>query len=123
MALQTRRSISNETTSYLSQMPSVLVVPSVLIGLTLSLWTFKCASLVAFQNKIIYMPSLPPYSRSEKLEDYQSDCGQVVWREESTFSTDGKKLALAIGDIDYEKLKQGSSTESGRRLVVLYFQG
>ncbi|PSK53840.1 hypothetical protein B9Z65_7646 [Elsinoe australis] len=69
------------------------------------------------------MPSLPPYSRSEKLEDYQSDCGQVVWREKSTFSTDGKKLALATGDIDYEKLKQGSSTESGRRLVVLYFQG
>ncbi|PNS21224.1 hypothetical protein CAC42_1003 [Sphaceloma murrayae] len=104
-------------------MPAIVVVPVVFVGMTVALWTFKCASLVIFQNKIIYMPSLPPYSRSEKLADYQNDCGSVKWREESIQSADGKNLALAIGQVGVGRSKDDASDEQQAPVVILYFQG
>ncbi|KAG8629848.1 hypothetical protein KVT40_001467 [Elsinoe batatas] len=113
-----RRSISNDATNVLSELPALVVVPSVLVGMTLALWTLKCMSLVLFQNKIIYMPSLPPYSRSEKLEDYQSMCGKVRWGEDSIMSNDGHRLAIAVGEIG-----QVIDHNAKSSIVILYFQG
>lgn len=83
--------------------------------------------LVVFQNKIIYMPSVPPFSRSEKIEDYAALCRPVVWREERIKAADGTKLALAVGEIPNmgKGPDVGMSKEVGkrRRVVILYFQG
>ena len=84
--------------------------------------------LVIFQNKIIYMPSVPPFSRSEKIEDYAALCRPVVWREEQIRAADGTRLALALGEVKEAMEKRGSEVEGtglgrSRRLVVLYFQG
>ncbi|ETS82158.1 hypothetical protein PFICI_07160 [Pestalotiopsis fici W106-1] len=58
-------------------------------GLFVALWTWKCCMLVTFQNKIIYMPGLPPNARSEKIEDYASRCAGISWREERIRAADG----------------------------------
>lgn len=86
--------------------------------------------LVVFQNKIIYMPSVPPFSRSERIADYAAACKPVQWREEIIKSTDGMKIALAIGEnvtMRDMKARLGEDDDQrnklGRALVVLYFQG
>jgi hypothetical protein len=50
-------------------------------GLVVALWTWKCFMMVVFQNKIIYMPGLPPNARRERIEDYKNQCGGIEWRE------------------------------------------
>lgn len=112
-----RRCISTETATLLSKTPSILMIPSIFAGMTVALWTFKCASLVLFQNKIIYMPYLPPYSRRETLRDYEPECGVVTWRPATIQSAGGNKLALAIGELGGE-IHQGQAG-----VVILYFQG
>ncbi|KAL1957339.1 hypothetical protein VTO42DRAFT_6128 [Malbranchea cinnamomea] len=74
--------------------------------------------MVIFQNKIIYMPSMPPFSRSEKIEDYARLCGAVRWEERRIRAEDGVEIALCVGSIPREN-------DDGRRkhVVVLYFQG
>ena len=83
--------------------------------------------LVVFQNKIIYMPSVPPFSRSEKIEDYAASCRGVVWRQEKTRAADGTRLALAVGEIPHTErerdLKGEKARENRRRVVIVYFQG
>ncbi|KAG9605953.1 putative alpha/beta superfamily hydrolase, partial [Aureobasidium melanogenum] len=76
--------------------------------------------MVLFQNKIIYMPSLPPGSRREKLEDYSKTWAGVSWEERNIKSLDGTKLSVAIAR------PEDSSTvtqDKRKRVVVLYFQG
>ncbi|KAI9665306.1 MAG: hypothetical protein M1831_001743 [Alyxoria varia] len=46
---------------------TVLTPPAVFLGLLLALWAYKCLMMVIFQNKIIYMPSVPPFSRREEI--------------------------------------------------------
>src|ERR1700744_6107699 len=58
----------------LESLPAILVPPAVFGGLLVTLWAYKCLMMVVFQNKIIYMPSVPPFSRSEKVSDYASQC-------------------------------------------------
>ncbi|KAG6999644.1 hypothetical protein G7Y79_00033g068320 [Physcia stellaris] len=102
---------------------------SVFLGLLVTLWAYKSLMLVVFQNKIIYMPSVPPFSRSEKIEDYAASCRPVVWREERIKAADGTKLALAVGEIPREMSKQDEDESKvlvhgrRRRVVVVYFQG
>lgn len=84
--------------------------------------------LVVFQNKIIYMPSVPPFSRSEKIEDYAASCRPAVWREERIKAADGTKLALAVGEIPEEMSKRDKDegkvlVRKKRRVVIVYFQG
>jgi uncharacterized protein len=43
--------------------------------------------MVVFQNKIIYMPGLPPNARRERIEDYKNQCGGIQWREVSKSKT------------------------------------
>ncbi|GAB7366588.1 hypothetical protein MBLNU230_g8574t1 [Neophaeotheca triangularis] len=54
---------------------------------------------VIFQEKIIYMPYMPPFTRSEKVADYAQACAPVEWREESIRSSDGTKIAVCVGEI------------------------
>ncbi|KAI1436861.1 alpha/beta-hydrolase [Xylaria sp. CBS 124048] len=78
--------------------------------------------MVVFQNKIIYMPGLPPNSRREKISDYQSRLAGIAWREERIRAADGTDLVLCCADVEL-----GIRTNNPRlpetNLYVLYFQG
>jgi uncharacterized protein len=76
--------------------------------------------MVVFQNKIIYMPSVPPFSRSEKVAEYANQCKPVVWLEHDLKSADGTAIKLLEGSITTEGFPHRLK---GKRLVVLYFQG
>ena len=76
--------------------------------------------MVLFQNKIIYMPSVPPFSRSEKIEDYEQICNPIRWRQEMIRSLDGTKIALAVGE---NQTRAVSTAPDDGGLVIVYFQG
>ena len=106
---------------------SFLTPPAAFLGLLVTLWAYKSLMLVIFQNKIIYMPSVPPFSRAEKIEDYAVSCRPVVWREERIRAADGTRLTLAVGEIPARVKKSGHEIENEskrrKRVVILYFQG
>lgn len=84
--------------------------------------------MVVFQNKIIYMPGLPPNSRSERIADWASMCGGLQWTEEKTVAADGTKLAMAVTTIPLPKGRRADATTAENRpatahVYVLYFQG
>ena len=72
--------------------------------------------MVLFQNKIIYMPFLPPNARSDTIAEYAAQCGDVKWREEHIRSGDGTDVALAVAEV-------GSLKVDAVEKIVLYFQG
>jgi hypothetical protein len=74
--------------------------------------------MVVFQNRIIYMPSVPPFSRSEKVADYATQCKPVVWKEHAIKAADGVTIKLLEGTIQYS-----DAPCKGLDVVVLYFQG
>jgi len=76
--------------------------------------------MVVFQDKIIYMPSMPPFARSEKVEDYAKTCRPCIWRTEYIHSVDGTKLALCIGAIPDDAAKLPVPV---KHVVICYFQG
>ncbi|RVX67079.1 hypothetical protein B0A52_08322 [Exophiala mesophila] len=76
--------------------------------------------MVIFQNKIIYMPSVPPFSRSEKVEDYATQCGPVRWQEHDVKSSDGTIIKLLEGSMASASLPLSPGK---RQVVVLYLQG
>lgn len=96
---------------------NILTPPAVFGGLVVVLWAYKCLMLVLFQNKIIYMPSVPPFSRRERINDYETACLPVKWRKVMIKSLDGTPLALCVGETF------GLAQNSNSRAVVLYFQG
>lgn len=77
--------------------------------------------LVVFQNKIIFMPGLPPNSRWEKIQDYVGRCAGVQWREERIRARDGTDLALCISDLDLGS--SATSVQPSVAFYILYFQG
>jgi hypothetical protein len=74
--------------------------------------------MVVFQNKIIYMPSVPPFSRSEKVSDYAAQCRPVEWVEVDLKAKDGTALKLLKGS-----LAAAADSDVAEHLVVVYFQG
>jgi hypothetical protein len=101
-----------------------LVPPLVFFGLGLTLWTYKCIMMVLFQNKIIYMPNVPPFARSETVDSHAKRCLPVAWREESVMTADGVRLSLLVGDIrQHGQDIPAASTQGDDHLAVLYFQG
>ena len=102
----------------LSSIPTVLLPPTVFVGLFISLWTYKCLMMVVFQDKIIYMPSVPPFSRSEKVSDYTAQCRPVEWVEIDINSGDGTALKLLEGSIT-----TSSNADVAGNVVIVYFQG
>ena len=107
-------------------LPTLIYPPLVFAGLVITLWAYKCLMMIVFQNQIIYMPSIPPFSRSEKIADYEALCKPVRWREERIKSADGMEVALAVGSVPLEVdvTGKGKGKGKGRKdIVVLYFQG
>jgi uncharacterized protein len=98
-----------------------LLPPMVFSGLVLALWTWKCFMMILFQNKIIYMPGLPPNARREKISDYINQCGGVMWQELRIGSTDKTQLALCVASIESPARPLESSSSSP--VYILYFQG
>ena len=99
---------------------AVLTPPLVFTGLLVSLWSYKCIMLVIFQNKIIYMPSVPPFSRSEKIKDYEHECRPISWEERRIRAADSVEIALAIGSVTGSK---PIITNTQKHVAIIYFQG
>lgn len=97
-----------------------ILVPGVFVGLLVGHWIHKCLLMVLFQNKIIYMPSLPPGSRREKLEDYSKTWAGVCWKNTKIRSLDGTKLSVAVA---HPEDSPTTGQVKRRNVVVLYFQG
>ncbi|KAK3075781.1 hypothetical protein LTR53_000606 [Teratosphaeriaceae sp. CCFEE 6253] len=101
----------------IESIPPVLLPPTIFTGLLLTLWTYKCIMTVIFQEKIIYMPYMPPFARSEEMADYAPRCKPVEWREERIRSIDGTRISLCIGHIPER------SEQQKKDVVICYFQG
>ncbi|KAK0302319.1 hypothetical protein LTR01_008836 [Friedmanniomyces endolithicus] len=107
--------------TFLSEsLPAVLIPPVIFTGLFVALWTYKCLMTVVFQEKIIYMPYMPPFARSEKIADYAASCRPVEWREERIRSIDGTKISLCVGSIPDARL---GPPDVGNEIVICYLQG
>ncbi|PPJ54768.1 hypothetical protein CBER1_04053 [Cercospora berteroae] len=104
--------------AFWSGLPSILVPPVVFTSLLVGLWTYKCMMTVLFQDKIIYMPYMPPYARKEKIEDYAAVCKPVEWEHLHIASTDGTRIALCVG-----KISSASRQSTKTKVVICYFQG
>jgi hypothetical protein len=100
-----------------ADIPNVLVPPLVFGGLFIMLWTWKCCMMVLFQNKIIYMPSLPPNARWETIANYKDQCGGILWREERIRAADGTRISLCVAEVDT------SPAQALHTVYILYFQG
>ena len=76
--------------------------------------------MVIFQNKIIYMPSVPPFSRSERIEDYANQCAGITWKEDRIMAADGVEIALAVASVNgiNEDMRKEAS-----HVAIVYFQG
>lgn len=121
------RRTRNHRTFLSATAQAILTPPLVFVGLLLTLWTYKCIMMVLFQDKIIYMPSMPPFSRSEKIQDYANECKPVTWEEQHIKSIDGTKIALCVGSIPQVDRDMGRShvagVQRGKRIIICYFQG
>lgn len=118
------RFVASSKTIWTDAVHPVLLPPVVFVGLVLALWSWKCMMMVIFQSKIIYMPGVPPFARSERLEDYTGLCKPVTWRLETIKSLDGTKLAVCHGSIgDDGSFKSGQQKPLTKNVVICYFQG
>lgn len=82
--------------------------------------------MITLQNKIIYMPNIPPFSRSETIDDYAGQCRPVQWTEDSLVTGDDVRISLAVGEIprNEDARRDDVGKEDGEMdVVVLYFQG
>lgn len=105
---------------------AVLTPPLVFAGLVLTLWTWKCMMMVIFQNKIIYMPNVPPFARAERMEDYLPTCGPVKWEQRQIKSLDGTKLAICCGSISPSSRMDDDrdpSPSTSDEVTIVYFHG
>jgi hypothetical protein len=103
----------------LIEIPTILLPPVIFAGLVVSLWTWKCFMMVIFQNKIIYMPGLPPNSRREKIADYKNQCAGIHWQEEKTKSLDGTPISLCVASVESDPVAH----QRRETVYILYFQG
>ncbi|KAK8180818.1 Alpha/Beta hydrolase protein [Phyllosticta citribraziliensis] len=101
----------------------VFIPPTVFLMCFLGLWSYKIIMTIVFQNKIIYMPYMPPFARSETMEDYAKLCRPVEWQETSIRSLDGTKIALCAGEIHYGNIQEAPEEHRQKRTVIIYFQG
>ena len=61
---------------------------------------------------------MPPFSRSERIEDYQKLCSPIEWQEQTIQSSDGTRLAFCVAST-----KDVAALVSKPVINVLYFQG
>jgi uncharacterized protein len=55
--------------------------------------------LIAFQNKLIYMPYIPPGARKESIKDYQPQLLGFDWSTAEVRTQDRKRLATCVAKI------------------------
>lgn len=120
--------------------PTVLIPPTIFTGLLLALWTWKCFWIVLLQDKLLYIAWLPPFARSEKISDYEAQCGPVHWEERQIRSLDGTKLTVCEGRMKSPSGSRSNITrappgygnnndrpyghaKTRKRVVLCYFQG
>lgn len=101
---------------FTSHVPAVLVPPLIFLSLGVGLWTWKCCMMVLFQNKIIYMPGLPPNARRERIASYAKQTLGVAWREVRIKSSDSTEIALCVAATK-------SQIRPASPVYILYFQG
>lgn len=78
---------------------------------------------VLFQDKVIYMPYMPPFARREKIEDYAAVCKPVTWEHLHIKSMDGTKIALCVGQCIPIEDGATQSKKAKKKVVICYFQG
>jgi hypothetical protein len=109
---------------FIESFPPVLYPPAIFIGLLLGLWTWKCFWIIVMQNKLLYLSWLPPFSRSDKISEYEAECKPIQWHEKQIRSLDGTKLAVCEGYIlSKDDQKPGTAGKKTRSVVICYFQG
>ncbi|EEY17740.1 conserved hypothetical protein [Verticillium alfalfae VaMs.102] len=89
--------------------------PLMFVGLLGSLWIWKCMMMVVFQNKIIYMPGLPPNARRERIEDYARQCGGISWQARRIRAADGTDLSVCMTSVECGGSKAGASSHAAGR--------
>jgi hypothetical protein len=109
--------------AFINDVPNILLPPLVFSGLLVTLWTWKCLMMILFQNKIIYMPGLPPNARHEKIIHYANQYGDISWREERTKARDGIDIALCIASVDNTTFIRSTIASIPHLVYILYFQG
>jgi uncharacterized protein len=77
--------------------------------------------MILFQNKIIYMPGLPPNARREKISQYINQCGGITWREEKVMTMDRIEIALCVASVDGHV--ESTHSLDPYPVYVVYFQG
>ncbi|KAL1386937.1 Alpha/Beta hydrolase protein [Phyllosticta capitalensis] len=111
-------------TFFTESLPPALIPPTIFLMCFLGLWSYKVIMTIVFQNKIIYMPYMPPFARSEKMEDYTQLCRPVDWHEISIRSLDGTRIALCVGEIQRGRFQEATPEKlRPKRTVIIYFQG
>lgn len=113
----TQKKLLNHRSFFTDSLPSFLVPPAVFTALLVTLWSYKCLMTIIFQDKIIYMPYMPPGARSEKIGSYISDCKPVEWEQKYIKSLDGTKIAICTGSLPSKE------PTPSRHVVICYFQG
>lgn len=111
-------------TLFIDAIPPILYPPAIFIGLLLGLWTWKCFWIIVMQNKLLYLSWLPPFSRSDTIAEYASECKPVEWTEKCIRSLDGTKLAVCEGHIPAnDSVKPADPAKKSKSVVICYFQG
>lgn len=118
------RAIQQLRTLLTESIPPILYPPAIFVGLLLGLWTWKCFWIIVMQNKLLYLSWLPPFSRSDRIAEYEAECKPVHWEEKQIRSLDGTKLAVCEGYIPTKgNQKSVIAGKKKKSVVICYFQG
>ncbi|KAJ5378941.1 hypothetical protein N7509_012060 [Penicillium cosmopolitanum] len=115
--------VKHSRSLFTEAIPPALLPPAIFTGLLLGLWTWKCFWIIVMQNKLLYLSWLPPFSRSDKIEDYLAECKPVQWEEKRIQSLDGTNLAVCEGRISAQKDLSTIEPKRKKSVVICYFQG
>ncbi|CAK3770146.1 alpha beta-hydrolase [Lecanosticta acicola] len=118
-----KRLVLQRRTFITDGLPAFLVPPVIFTSLLVGLWTYKCMMTVLFQDRIIYMPYMPPFARSEKMKDYTAVCKPVEWEHTHIKSLDGTRIALCVGEIPANQAEQIAQDRKRKHVIICYFQG
>jgi len=86
--------------------------------------------LIILQNKLIYLPYIPPGARQETIEDYKPQVLGLDWATTEVRTRDSKKLVACVAEIRFQApcVPQHKLTPCRRpirvsEVVLVYFQG
>ncbi|KXN90575.1 Protein bem46 [Leucoagaricus sp. SymC.cos] len=103
--------------STLPQFPPLSTVISIVLGLPLALWTYKCTIMVLFQRRIIYMGYVPLGARNQHLGDLPPSAFHSIQCRE--VSLQGSIASRLSGILVY----RDDVAEEDIQVLLLYFQG